>query len=172
MVYEEKDSTFYTSVGNTRSMDYIEINISSTTSSEVRLLKANEPLNKPITFLQREKDHLYSVDHDPADDRFIVESNWDAINFRLLETNLENSQDKNLWTELIPHRDDVLLQAVIPFPDHLVVMERQNGLRQLKILDKNSNSSKPINFNDPSIQLIWLQILNTIQIVSTLDIQA
>lgn len=150
VVYEEKDSTFYTSVGNTRSMDYIEINISSTTSSEVRLLKANEPLNKPITFLQREKDHLYSVDHDPADDRFIVESNWDAINFRLLETNLENSQDKNLWTELIPHRDDVLLQAVIPFPDHLVVMERQNGLRQLKILDKNSNSSKPINFNDPS----------------------
>ena len=73
-----------------------------------------------------------------------------CINFRLLETNLENSQDKNLWTELIPHRDDVLLQAVIPFPDHLVVMERQNGLRQLKILDKNSNSSKPINFNDPS----------------------
>ena len=150
VVYEEKDSTFYTSVGNTRSMDYIEINISSTTSSEVRLLKANEPLNQPRTFLQREKDHLYSVDHDPADDRFIVESNWDAINFRLLETSLENSQDKNGWKELIPHRDDVLLQAVIPFPDHLVVMERQNGLRQLKIIDKNSNSSKPINFNDPS----------------------
>ena len=34
VVYEEKDSTFYTSVGNTRSMDYIEINISSTTSSK------------------------------------------------------------------------------------------------------------------------------------------
>ena len=150
VVYEEKDSTFYTSVGNTRSMDYIEINISSTVSSEVRLLKANEPLNQPRIFLQREKDHLYSVDHDPADDRFIVESNWNAINFRLLETSLENSQDKNGWKELIPHRDDVLLQAVIPFPDHLVVMERQNGLRQLKIVDKNSNYSKPINFNDPS----------------------
>ena len=150
VVYEEKDSTFYTSVGNTRSMDYIEINISSTVSSEVRLLKANEPLHQPRTFLQREKDHLYSVDHDPADDRFIVESNWNAINFRLLETSLENSQDKNGWKELIPHRDDVLLQAVIPFPDHLVVMERQNGLRQLKIVNKNSNSSKPINFNDPS----------------------
>ena len=150
VVYEEKDSTFYTSVGNTRSMDYIEINISSTVSSEVRLLKANEPLNQPRIFLQREKDHLYSVDHDPADDRFIVESNWNAINFRLLETSLENSQDKNGWKELIPHRKDVLLQAVIPFPDHLVVMERQNGLRQLKIVNKNSNSSQPINFNDPS----------------------
>ena len=150
VVYEEKDSTFYTSVGNTRSMDYIEINISSTVSSEVRLLKANEPLNQPRIFLQREKDHLYSVDHDPADDRFIVESNWNAINFRLLETSLENSQDKNGWKELIPHRDDVLLQSVIPFPDHLVVMERQNGLRQLKIVNKNSNSSQPINFNDPS----------------------
>ena len=140
-VYEEKDDTFYLSVGNTRSMDYIEVNISSTTSSEVRLIDSKFPETQPEIFLTREKDHLYSVDHDPFSARFLVESNWQAINFRLLETNLENSKDKGQWKELIPHREDVLLQSVVPFPNHLVIMERENGLRNIKILEKESNST-------------------------------
>ena len=149
-VYEEKDDTFYLSVGNTRSMDYIEVNISSTTSSEVRLIDSKFPETQPEIFLTREKDHLYSVDHDPSSSRFLVESNWQAINFRLLETNLENSKDKGQWKELIPHRESVLLQSVVPFPNHLVIMERENGLRNIKILEKESNSLKSINFNDPT----------------------
>ena len=149
-VYEEKDDTFYLSVGNTRSMDYIEVNISSTTSSEVRLIDSKFPETQPEIFLTREKDHLYSVDHDPSSSRFLVESNWQAINFRLLETSLENSKDKGQWKELIPHREDVLLQSVVPFPNHLVIMERENGLRNIKILEKKSNSLKSINFNDPT----------------------
>ena len=149
-VYEEKDDTFYLSVGNTRSMDYIEVNISSTTSSEVRLIDSKFPETQPEIFLTREKDHLYSVDHDPSSSRFLVESNWQAINFRLLETSLENSKDKGQWKELIPHREDVLLQSVVPFPNHLVIMEREDGLRNIKILEKESNSLKSINFNDPT----------------------
>ena len=150
LVYEEKDTTFYLSVGNTRSMDYVEINISSSTSSEVRLIKSSNPEMEPEIFLIREKDHLYSVDHDPASSRFLIESNWKATNFRLLETELYDLRDKEKWKELIPHRDEVLLQSVIPFPNHLVVMERENGLRNIKILEKNSQSVKTINFNDPT----------------------
>ena len=150
LVYEEKDTTFYLSVGNTRSMDYVEINISSSTSSEVRLIKSSKPEMEPEIFLIREKDHLYSVDHDPASSRFLIESNWKATNFRLLETELYDLRDKEKWKELIPHRDEVLLQSVIPFPNHLVVMERENGLRNIKILEKNSQSVKTINFNDPT----------------------
>ncbi len=149
-VYEEKDTTFYLSVGNTRSMEYIEVNISSTTSSEVRLINSDSPNMNPQIFLPREEDHLYSVDHDPASSRFLVESNWKALNFRLLETNLNNSSDKNEWKELIPHREQVLLQSVVPFPEHLVIMERENGLRKLKILHKESKAEKEINFNDPT----------------------
>ncbi len=149
-IYEEKDTTFYLSVGNTRSMEYIEVNISSTTSSEVRLIKSDSPDMIPQIFLPREEDHLYSVDHDPASSRFLIESNWNALNFRLLETDLNNSSDKNEWKELIPHREKVLLQSVIPFPDHLIIMERENGLRKLKILHKESKALKEINFNDPT----------------------
>ena len=149
-IYEEKDTTFYLSVGNTRSMEYIEVNISSTTSTEVRLIKSDSPDMNPQIFLPREEDHLYSIDHDPASSRFLIESNWKALNFRLLETDLNNSSDKNKWKELIPHREQVLLQSVIPFPDHLIIMERENGLRKLKILHKESKAVKEINFNDPT----------------------
>ena len=150
LIYEEKDPTFYVSVGNTRSMEYVEIDISSSTSSEVRLIQSDKPDMVPYIFLEREKDHLYSVDHDPSSKRFLIESNWNAINFRLLETSLPNSKDKNNWIELIPHREDVLLQSVIPFPNHLVIMERANGLKHLKIVNKENGESKKIKFNDPS----------------------
>jgi len=150
LIYEEKDPTFYVSVGNTRSMEYVEIDISSSTSSEVRLIQSDKPEMVPYIFLEREKDHLYSVDHDPSSKRFLIESNWNAINFRLLETSLPNSKDKDNWIELIPHREDVLLQSVIPFPNHLVIMERANGLKHLKIVDKENGDSKKIKFNDPS----------------------
>ena len=150
LVYEESDSTFYLSVGNTRSMEFIEINIASSTSSEVRLIPTDQPQMEPVIFYKREKNHLYSIDHDPSSDRFLIESNWNALNFRLLETNLEESNEKDKWKELIPHRDDVLLQSVIPFPDHLVIMERENGLKQIKIIEKSSNNSRNLKFKDAS----------------------
>ena len=150
LVYEEPDSTFYLSVGNTRSMEFIEINIASSTSSEVRLIPTDQPQLEPVIFYKREKNHLYSIDHDPSSDRFLIESNWNALNFRLLETNLEESNEKDKWKELIPHRDDVLLQSVIPFPDHLVIMERENGLKQIKIIEKSSNNSRNLKFKDAS----------------------
>lgn len=105
---------------------------------------------EPVIFYKREKNHLYSIDHDPSSDRFLIESNWNALNFRLLETNLEESNEKDKWKELIPHRDDVLLQSVIPFPDHLVIMERENGLKQIKIIEKSSNNSRNLKFKDAS----------------------
>jgi len=150
LVYEEKDPTFHLSVGNSRSMQFIEINISSTTSSEVRLIESESPKEAPFIFLKRELDHLYSVEHDPVSDRFLIETNWQANNFRLMSIDINNSADKNKWKELIPHRDNVLLQSTLAFPNHLVVMERENGLRNLKIITKKDGSEKYINFNDPS----------------------
>ncbi|HJM15344.1 MAG TPA: prolyl oligopeptidase family serine peptidase, partial [SAR86 cluster bacterium] len=150
LVYEEKDPTFYLSVGNSRSMQFIEINISSTTSSEVRLINSDSPEEPPYIFLKRESDHLYSIEHDPEDNHFLIETNWLAKNFRLMAIDLKKSADKSEWNELIPHREDILLQSALAFPNHLVVMERENGLRQLKIITKKDNTERSINFNDPA----------------------
>ena len=94
LIYEEKDPTFHVSVGNSRSMEFIEIDISSTTSSETHLLESSKPLESPIIFFPRTLDHLYSVEHDPEQDRFLIHTNWKAKNFRLMESALRESKKK------------------------------------------------------------------------------
>ena len=150
LIYEEKDPTFHVSVGNSRSMEFIEIDISSTTSSETLLLESSKPLESPIIFFPRTLDHLYSVEHDPEQDRFLIHTNWKAKNFRLMESALRESKKRSNWQEVIPHKEDVLLQSVLSYPKNIVLMERQSGLRRLRIVDEKGDAEKVVSFNDPS----------------------
>ena len=148
LVYEEKDSTFHVSVGNSRSMKFIEINISSTTSSETLFIDSSNPKEIPKVIFSREQDHLYSVEDDL--DRLLVLTNWKAKNFRLMETNLEESLDKSKWKEIIPHRGEVLLQSFLAYPKNMVLLEREQGLRHLRVMDRAGKLKRKIKFNDPA----------------------
>jgi oligopeptidase B len=109
-VYEESDNTFYTSVYRGKSKDYIYIHLSSTLSDEVRLLPADQPEGELRLFLAREDGHEYSVDD--VDGRFFVTTNWDARNFRLMETTLAQAGDRDAWGELQGHSEDVFIHGV------------------------------------------------------------
>jgi oligopeptidase B len=148
LVYEEKDETFYVTVGNSRSMKYIEIDISSTTSSETLLIDASNPKSEPIKVLEREDDHLYSVEDDA--DRLLILTNWQAKNFRLIETSLRNASKKSNWKELVPHRGDVLLQSFLAYPSNIVLLEREKGLRQIRVMSSKGKLLKKVKFNDPA----------------------
>ena len=103
---------------------------SSTLSTEYRYVKADEPAGEFRLFHPRENDIRYSVDH--HGDNFYVLTNWEARNFRLMETNL-NQTEKRYWKELIAHRDDVLISEIEIFNDYLVLAERKDGLTHLYI---------------------------------------
>ena len=148
LVYEEKDTTFHVTLGNSRSMKYIEINISSTTSSETLLIDTNYPERAPIKILPREENHLYSIEDDS--DRLLVLTNWKAKNFRLMETTLKNSTNKINWKELVPHRKDILLQSFLAFPSNIVLLEREKGLRQIRVMDRKGQFIRRVKFNDPA----------------------
>ena len=148
LVYEEKDTTFHVTLGNSRSMKYIEINISSTNSSETLLIDTNYPERAPIKILPREENHLYSIEDDS--DRLLVLTNWKAKNFRLMETTLKNSTNKINWKELVPHRKDILLQSFLAFPSNIVLLEREKGLRQIRVMDRKGQFIRRVKFNDPA----------------------
>ena len=150
LIYHEKDPTFHVSVGNSRSMDFIEIDVSSTTSSEILLLSAYEPLLAPRVFYKRVKNHLYSIEHDKKRDRFLIHTNWQAKNFRLLGSSLKNSSKRSLWNEIIPHRQDILLQSTLAYEENIVVVERKKGLKQIRVLNSSGKKPKIVNFNDPA----------------------
>jgi len=132
LVYEETDNTFYNGVGRSRSGEYIVLTHQNTDTTEVQLLAANDPLGTFKPFLPREVGHEYAIDH--AGGRFYIRTNWQADNFRVMTADLENSADKSQWQELIAHRDNAMVSDIQAFDNWLVIGERTDGLRKVRVM--------------------------------------
>lgn len=130
VVFEETDDTFVCVVYKSKSKDFIFIASWATVSSEYRFLSADQPDGEFSVLQPRERDHEYSVAH--YKDHFYIQTNWKAKNFQLMKTNLDKTK-KEFWQELIPHRDNVLLEDVELFNDFLVLGERRDGLTHIRI---------------------------------------
>ncbi|MEE9271224.1 MAG: S9 family peptidase [Candidatus Krumholzibacteria bacterium] len=147
LVYEEKDDTFGCYVWRTKSKKYVLIGSFQTLSSEFRYLEANDPEGSFKVFLPRERDHEYSIDH--YEDKFYIRTNYKAKNFRLMETSVAET-DKKHWHDVIPHREDVLLEGFEIFEDHLVLEERKNGLIQLRVRPWSGKKEHYLDFGEPT----------------------
>ena len=145
VVYEEKDETFRVFVYNSKSKAYIYFGSSSTLSSEFSYLDANDPYGKLKIIQPREKGLEYFVTH--FENKFYITTNLNAKNFRLMETPV-NKTEKKFWKEVIPHREDVLISGVEIFKDYLVVDERQNGLKQLRVINQKTKEEHYLDFGE------------------------
>ncbi len=144
-VYTEKDNSFYIGVYRSKSDKYIIIYNGSTLISDYHILEADNPEGEFRSFFPRDKDHEYSIEH--YKNKFYIVTNWDAINFRLMETP-EDATSKENWTEVIAHRDDVLISNIDVFENHLVISERIDGLRQLRIIDQRTGTEHYMDFGE------------------------
>lgn len=147
VVYTEKDKSNYIGVGKTKSEKYIVIASSATMSSEFFILDADNPEGKFEVFQPRMKDVLYEIEH--QNDKFLIVTNKDALNFRLMETALNETGVEN-WKEVIPNREDVLLEGIDVFRDFLVMTERKNGLLQLRIRNIRTANEHYVDFGEPA----------------------
>ncbi len=129
-IFTETDDTFYSFVYKTKSKKYIVIGSNQTLSNEYRVLEADKPDGQFRIIQPRERDLEYSIDH--FGDKFYIRTNLNAKNFRLMETP-ETATTKDNWKEIIPNRSDVLLEDMDLFKDYLVLSERKNGIRQIRI---------------------------------------
>jgi len=146
LVFHEEDETFNIGVGKTKSKAYLAIYSSQTLSTEFRVLDANTPNGEWKIIQPREKNLEYTIDH--YGDHFYIRTNLDAKNFRLVKTPV-NTTTKENWVDVIPHRDNVYLQGFDLFSNHLVVQERENGLRGIRIINWNGGEHQ-MTFNDPT----------------------
>lgn len=146
LVFHEKDETFSCDVYHSKSKRFIMIVSYQTMSTEYRFLDANQPNGEFQIVHPRERGLEYSVD-DFGNDFYIV-TNDQAKNFRLAKTPIKNSNKKN-WVEVIPHRDDVMIESIELFQDYLVVTERKNGLAQLRVIRQSDKAEYYIEFTEP-----------------------
>lgn len=146
-VYEEADKSNYIGVSKSKNNKYILIRSEATLSSEVLFADASRPGDAFKSFQPRIKNVLYDIVS--LENEFLVLTNKDAINFRLMKCPAGATAVEN-WTEVIPHRPDVLLESVDEFRDFLVVEERKEGLVQFRIINRGDNREHYIDFGEPT----------------------
>lgn len=144
LIFHEEDDTFYTFVYKEKSKKYLVIASTSTLTSEYQILGANNPMGDFRVFSKRERGLEYSISH--YNDSFYIVTNKDkATNFKLMKTS-ENATSSENWTDLISHREDVLLEGIDIFKDYLVVEERSNGLNKIQIRPWNGDEAYYLPF--------------------------
>ena len=131
VVFEEKDETYNTYVYKTKSHKFIVIGSSSTLSSEFRIISADNPYGNWKIIQPREDNLEYSLAH--YGDYFYIQTNKDnATNFKLMKTPVNKTTKEN-WVDVIPHREETLLEDVSIFKNYLVIEERTEGLGKIRI---------------------------------------
>ncbi len=147
LVFEEADETFSVDVSKTRSRRYLFISSHHTVSTEYLYLDADDPTGLFQVFQPRQRDHEYQVDH--IGDTFLIRTNLEALNFRLMKTPVQETRMEH-WTEVIGHREDVLLSDLEVFEDFLVLSERSRGLTQLRIRPWDGTPEHYLDFGEPA----------------------
>jgi oligopeptidase B len=145
VVMHETDPTFYSFVYKTKSDAFIVLGSTSTLSSEYRFQPAGNPSAPFVMFQKRQHDIEYSIDH--YKDHFYIRTNLDATNFRLMKTPVGATSIEN-WTEVIAHRDDVLLEDFEVFSNYLVISERKEGLVHLRVKKWDDDTDYYLDFGE------------------------
>ncbi|MDQ3275643.1 MAG: S9 family peptidase [Actinomycetota bacterium] len=153
LVHEESDERFWTTAGRTRSDKYLMIMSGSKTTTEVRVLEADDPTGEFRVVAPRRQGVEYTLEHAVigGEDRFLALHNDGAANFALAEVPVD-ATGHDSWRPLIPADDQVRLEDVEAFAGHLVVSQRRDGLTQLRVIaldDGGYGDSWEIEFDEP-----------------------
>ena len=142
VAFEQKDKSFYTGVCKSKSERYIFIHMESTVSSEWRYAAADDPALEFRTFLPHERDHEYQMEH--LGDAFIVRTNWQARNFRLMRAPIGPptaglaaagvAAGRGEWEVLVAHRDDTFIEDFDVLGGFVALSVRTGGLAKIRIL--------------------------------------
>ncbi len=130
LVHQEDDERFNIGAGRTRDGKYLVMESASHTTSEARVLAADDPTGSFAVIAPREDEHEYSVDH--RNGRWFIRTNDRGRNFRLVTAPVATPGREN-WTELVPHRDAIMLEDVDLFAGFFIACEREDGLPRLRL---------------------------------------
>jgi oligopeptidase B len=149
-VYREDDPGFFTSVGKTQSGKFILINVGDQVTSEVRVFPADSPDPKPVLIAARDAGIEYSVEH--WGDQFVITTNDSgAIDMKIVTAPVDAPGKEN-WEELVPHDPGTLILDTETLKDHLIRLERKDGLPRIVVRTRDGTESE-IDFDEAAYDL-------------------
>jgi oligopeptidase B len=139
LVYEEKDDSYYMSVGRTSDDKYVCIFLQSTVSNEQRCTPTASP-GQWTTIAPREREFRYGADH--IGNRWIIRTNANALNYKLVSvSDADAAKGRSAWRDLVAHDPNVFIEDFKPFNGFLAIEERSNGNKRLRLLTDAGKSS-------------------------------
>jgi oligopeptidase B len=147
LVLDEPDESFYVGVDLTRSEEWIVIHAANKHTAEAWIIPAHAPDTAPRSVRGRTQGVEYQVDH--WGDRFVVLTNLDAVDFRVMSAPIERPDE---WTELLAHVDGQRIDGLEPFADQLVVHEWSNAQQRIRIV-RRDGSIEVLDLGDEPHQL-------------------
>ena len=109
LFYEEADERFSVYVGKSRDRRHLFLSAGSLTTSEIRFTRSTDPAAEWTLIAPREQDHEYDVES--HGDTLWIRTNDKGRNFRLVTAPVA-SPGRESWREVVPHRDDVMLEII------------------------------------------------------------
>jgi oligopeptidase B len=155
LIYEEADHSYYMSVGKSRSEKYLFIALHSTQQSEWRYADASDPQLHFRPVLVREANVEYDVDAYGTD--FIIRTNWQAPNFRIMRAPIANSADKRSWRDVVPSRPDALIEKFEVSPKYLAINEHSGGLLKLRLKPWDGGRDVVIDSSEPAYSMTLVE---------------
>jgi oligopeptidase B len=147
LVFAEADERFNLEIFRSRSGAFLFLVAGSHTTTEFHGLDARAPRAAFSLIAKRRQDHEYEVDH--QGDRFLIRTNDRGRNFRLVEAPVGSPGEEH-WRELVPHRDDVMLESALAFEKDVVLCERSGGLPSFRSLPRDGSAGVSAAFDEPT----------------------
>ena len=130
LIYQDDDERFNLGAGRTRDGEFVVMESSSHITTECWAMRANDPTGTFAMISPRVDDQEYSIDHRKG--LWFIRTNDKGRNFRLVVAPVDRPGKEN-WTELIPHRAEVMLEDVDLFAGFFFACEREDGLPKLRL---------------------------------------
>ena len=150
-VHEEPDERFYVGVSKTKDDAFVVLELESKVTSEARVVSGDDPGGELRVVEPRRQGVEYAVEHHEG--RFLIVTNADAENFRLVEAPVERPT-RDAWRDVIAHRPDVRLEDIDVFAEHLVVYERAESSRRIRVTNLRDGGSHVVA-QPESVSTAW-----------------
>ena len=146
LIHEEPDARFRLRVDRTRSLRYILLQSDSHTTSEIWVLPATEPRSVVRRLVGRVAERELEADH--LGESWLLRVNDTGPNFRVVQLP-EDGAEPEQGIELLPHRDDVMVEAVDAFAGYWVAWERAAGLVKIRVTERPGGDPRYVEFPEP-----------------------
>lgn len=150
VIYEENDPGFFVSIGKTLSDRFIVIDAHDHQTSEVWLIDAATG-GEPRLVSARQTDREYEIDERGG--VLYIRTNADGAEDYKIVTAPADAPSAENWTDLVPHRPGVLILDVALLANHMLRLEREDGLPRIVVRDLRSGAEDTVDFAEEAYSL-------------------